>query len=304
MKRRAREACIIAFLLPLISTASCELSEVNLADADDLVVAEVVLRTDDDEQIAFLHRTLGNGLPQTASGARIQLHDDAGHTWNMVETNLGRCLDDTDGTPGTCYRVRTPALTPVPGSTYTIRIDLPGGGVIEGETTVPGGFTMVRPNPAVCRIPVGTTLEIAWSASRGSWVYVSEAKLAGLRDALRPQGIEVEDDPARFIGLSISASDTTIVFPTELGLFDRADPESSDALIAIRDGLPADVAAEVTVAAADRNYVNWVRGGQFNPSGMIQVPSLRGSGGTGVFGSIVVQRRTMLTTADPAPPCQ
>lgn len=58
------------------------------------------------------------------------------------------------------------------------------------------------------------------------------------------------------------------------------------------------------IAAGDRNYVNWLRGGRFNPSGMIRVPSVHGDG-TGVFGSVASTRRLLITTF-PAPdehPC-
>jgi hypothetical protein len=42
----------------------------------------------------------------------------------------------------------------------------------------------------------------------------------------------------------------------------------------------------LTVAAVDRNYVNGVRGGSFNPSGRVRVSSVTGDG-EGVFGSLV-----------------
>ena len=48
----------------------------------------------------------------------------------------------------------------------------------------------------------------------------------------------------------------------------------------------AGVTAEVSITAVDGNYVNWARGGNFNPSGQVRVPSLSGDG-TGVFGTTV-----------------
>jgi hypothetical protein len=60
----------------------------------------------------------------------------------------------------------------------------------------------------------------------------------------------------------------------------------------------------VVVAAADRNYVNWVRGGNFNPSGLVRVPSVRGDG-TGVFGSIVAKTVVLTTVPEStAPACE
>ena len=91
------------------------------------------------------------------------------------------------------------------------------------------------------------------------------------------------------------------VFRASWGLFDRADPDLRTRGSRYAGGLPTDVAAEFVVAAADRNYVNWVRGGHFNPSGIVQIPSLVGVG-TGVFGSIVVGGRMLLTTESAMPP--
>jgi hypothetical protein len=51
----------------------------------------------------------------------------------------------------------------------------------------------------------------------------------------------------------------------------------------LQKGMPLGTSADVTVAALDRNYVNWIRAGSFNPSGQVRVPSLRGDG-TGVLG--------------------
>lgn len=109
-----------------------------------------------------------------------------------------------------------------------------------------------------------------------------------LTAALQDTEIEVEKDPLLLLGLSISESDTTIVFPSEFGLFDRFDLDRDLALL-LQTGLPFGTQAGVIVSAVDRSYVNWVRGGNFNPSGEVRVPSLQGDG-TGVFGSIVRRR--------------
>ncbi|NIR36178.1 MAG: hypothetical protein GWN02_08535, partial [Gemmatimonadetes bacterium] len=98
----------------------------------------------------------------------------------------------------------------------------------------------------------------------------------------------MEDDPLYLLGLSVSVADTTITFPSEFGVFNRLDLDQ-DVAVRLQRGLPAGVSAEVTITAVDRNYVNWARGGSFNPSGQVRVPSLRGDG-TGVFGSTVGRR--------------
>jgi hypothetical protein len=52
------------------------------------------------------------------------------------------------------------------------------------------------------------------------------------------------------------------------------------------------------IAAVERNYVNWVRGGNFNPSGLVRVSSLRGAA-TGTFGGVSVREFQVLSSTDP-----
>ena len=51
-----------------------------------------------------------------------------------------------------------------------------------------------------------------------------------LTEALAPQGIAVEEDPLYLLGISVSEEDTTVVFPTEFGVFDRFDLDRDLAL--------------------------------------------------------------------------
>jgi hypothetical protein len=53
------------------------------------------------------------------------------------------------------------------------------------------------------------------------------------------------------------------------------------------------------ISATDRNYVNWVRGGNFNPSGVVRVPSVGGDG-IGVFASTVTRTFEVVVNPDPA----
>jgi hypothetical protein len=151
-----------------------------------------------------------------------------------------------------------------------------------------------------CVLGASETLGIEWTAAEGTWAYIAETVITGLRDAL-PDEIEV-DDPLDLFGLAISASDTTIVFPSEFGIFERFDLDRDLALL-LQEGLPEGTTAAVVVGATDRNWVNWVRGGSFNPSGQVRIPSVHGAG-TGVFAS-VVRRTVRFDVGDSfgTPPC-
>jgi len=298
----------------LLSSA-CSLEQITLVDAEDVVVAEAYVelgvprpgRTDVRNRVTvFLHRTIGGVAvgSRPVPGALVTVRRAGGPEISLVrDTLIETCAATTpvSGT-GTCYVAPEapggPSDSLRPGDALTLSVELPDDGRLAAATVVPGDFALAGvASGARCKLPAATPMELTWSPAAGAWAYVSETSISGIRDALAPAGIAVDEDPLYLLGLSVSASDTTIVFPGEFGLFNRAELDQ-DLALALQKGLPAGVRARVTVSAVDRNYVNWVRGGNFNPSGRVRVPSVRGDG-TGVFGSAVV--RTLDVVVDPAP---
>lgn len=302
--------------LGVLTAGGCSLEEVTLVEAEDLVVAEVYVQVGGGEGghnrvVAWLHRTLASGSPasEPVPGAEVLITSARGFTLELAVLDEGAsCAYDmpVEGT-GTCYTTSVESAARIfPGDLLEVEITLPGGGLIEGSSRVPEGFLMVTPaGTENCQVPPLTPLELRWTASGGAWAYVGEALIRGLRGALAPQGIEVESDPLFLQGLSVSAADTTIVLPGEFGIFDRFDLDQGLA-VALQKGLPAGTDARVVVTAADRNYVNWLRGGNFNPSGIVKIPSLRGDG-TGVFATSVSRRFQVVVPGvgetSSAPPC-
>lgn len=298
----------------VVAAAGCELQEITLVEADDVVVAEVYVELGlapyPDRATAFLHRTLegATGASRPVPGARVVLTRRDGYTLEMAETDLAQCVRTTpvDGT-GTCYWAADGVSYRIrPGDTLDLAITLADGGTLHGTTVIPGDFTLLTPrNGHVCLQAPSTPLELRWTRSEGAWAYVNETFISGLRDALAPKGIPVDTDRLYLLGVSVSAEDTTIVFPGEFGVFDRFELDQALAL-ELQKGLPAGASGEVTITAADRNYVNWIRGGNFNPSGQVRIPSVRGDG-TGVFGSSVTRTVRVYTdatgSAEGAPAC-
>jgi len=309
-------------LLLALPLAGCEIRSVALTEPDDVVVAEAFLRAGAPTQYLLLHRTGGR---RDVAGADVEVRDSRGGVLRFVEQpDATACLLREDSTTvsrvATCYAAEsapaapgigfgdssepvaagTSAMEIRPGETYSLRITTADARVLTATTTVPGSFHVVRPSPAAARCLARDPFEIAWKPADGAWVYLAEADLYGLRAALAPRGITVERDPLRLVGLAISRNDTTIAFPGEFGIFDRFDLR--DILVALQGGLPDGVRADIMIAAADRNYVNWVRGGNFNPSGAIRVPSIRGNG-TGVFGSLNLVRFEVFTSGPGLPSC-
>jgi hypothetical protein len=176
-----------------------------------------------------------------------------------------------------------------PGDRLEVGVTAPGGASVRGGVALPGDFLLLEPSVReTCALPLGAPLELVWTRSDGAWAYAGETLIWGLREALAREGIELDRDTVSLLGLSVSESDTTLVFPMEFGVFDRFDLDR-DLALALQEGLPPGAEAEVVISALERNYVNWVRGGNFNPSGAIRIPSLRGDG-TGVLGGIVRRR--------------
>ena len=196
-------------------------------------------------------------------------------------------------TEGYCFQRLLPDDVQ-PGTTLQLTVVTADGRTAQGVTTIPDDFTFVAPAQAgrTCRIPPDERVDVMWTSSPGAWAYPSETRITGLRDALTAIDSTFAQlvEPVELFGLAISAADTVISFPNEFGLFDRFDDSDvfTRSLVQIQDGLPEGGRAQVTVAAADRNYVNWERGGNFNPSGLVRVPSVRGDG-FGVFGSMVLR---------------
>lgn len=306
-----------AALLLLPALAACELQEVTLAEpAEDLVVAEGLVQLglpapeggpfSIDRVSVFLHRTVrgGEGLNRPEPGALVQVTRGDGDVYRLRELlDPSACVSSTplSGT-GTCYLLADADFEELPrlraGDSLSLEVQTIDGGVLTANTVVPGAFALYGPeNEQVCTITADQPFPLAWSQAADAWAYVGETQMYGLRAALEPRGIDVELDPLFLVGLSISATDTTLVFPSQFGVFERFELERDVAEV-LQQGLPPSTWAEIVVSAVDRNYVNWVRGGNFNPSGTVRIPSVRGDG-TGFFGSSISRWIEVLVNPPP-----
>lgn len=305
-RRRMHPLRLAALGVAVVSLASCEITEEALAPSPDVLVAEglVQLRDDLDGQriLVFLHRTVADGRSLAVPGASVTVSPPSGEPFVLFESPNGDCVASTPEVedPGTCYYLAEDGgLGLSPGDRLELRIETPAGEVLRAATTIPGAIDILNATGLDCWQPEDSRLELVWTSSEGAWAYVSEMLLVGLDAALQREGITLGFDPLFLTGLSVSAADTTISYPNEFGVFDRADLDT-DAAVRLQAGVPLGVAARISVAAVDRNFVNWVRGGNFNPSGLVRVPSVRGDG-TGYFGSAVVEPLTIISATLESP---
>ena len=290
-------------LLALATTLSgCELDEVTLAQPEDIPIVEAYVMVGDgqDQVTAFVHWTLGERPVRDLSDLDFILHTEGGEEVPLFPAPLSECL-----LPGLEEEVKGVCFSGgfdvedffEPGTRVELEIFLGEGRILRGGTQIPEAIDLIRPVARdQCALAPGRTLEFIWNRSPGVWAYAAETEIKGLRDALAAQGITVDVDSLALLGFAVSDSDTTIVFPREFGVFDRFDLDQ-DVALALQEGLPQGAVAGVVIAAVDQNYVNWVRGGNFNPSGPVRVSSLRGSG-LGVFGS-VFRRSIIVKGGDP-----
>ncbi len=296
---RGLAAALVAMLPALVS--ACDIQEITVAPSEDVVVAEIYLASDVGgiSGTAWLHRTLGNaGVTDELSRADVFLRTESrAQTVRLRPAEASVCAGDElpNDFLGWCYSAGP--LDPRhfgPGATVEAIVRLPDGGRITGRTRVPANYDLLSPRihrRRMCSLKPAERLTVEWTRAEGAWAYISETQIINLTAALEDSDVEVEQDPLLLVGLSVSEADTTIVFPSEFGLFERVGLGRDLALV-LQEGLPFGTQAEVVIGAADRNYVNWVRRGVFNPSGIVRTPSLQGDG-TGVFGSVVRTRFTV-----------
>jgi hypothetical protein len=314
-----RAGFVIAAIAGVLALSGCVLQEVQITDLEDVVLAEVMVQIRDDgvavnrpRVFALLHRTPGaDGLSSGVPGARVVIQR-AGVPITLTQRERIRdCVSDMPDEYGvTCYRaVGADENRFQPGDSLSLTIDLPDGGQLIGFAVVPGDFRLIDAPPGrICMVPEGRTQLFQWTRSAGAWAYVSETSVRDFRSALQEQGFPVEQNSIHLLGVSVAQSDTTIVFPSEFGLLERFT-EDQALLVALQQGVPRGSIASISIAAAERNYVNWQRGGSYNPSGQVRVPSLRGDG-TGFFGATVVRTTSLWSPprtdhqAPPDPECR
>ena len=297
----------IPALVALLGLTACELTEVTITVPEDVIIAQTNLvvelnREGSDNTLdvfAYLHRTINPRVERTVPGATISIAS-ATDTVVLAETEEGvDCLYFVQLPPGdtlltehrrefgSCYRARITPSPFAPGDELSQVIATRDGRRLTGISRIPGAFAFEALNldGGRCRLEPGTHYRFSWNRVADSWAYLSGARFEGLRDALAVREI-VSPDTLDLLGFSFGNADTEVVFPREYGFFSLFDEEVeniADIVNALQEGMPVGASAELAIVAVDRNWTNWARGGNFNPSGEVHIPSVFGEGGTGAF---------------------
>ncbi len=287
---------LVPLLVGLSVLWGCELQEVAVVEVEDVVVVEAYALVGVDSQDPTVRRRLFAFVGRTVTGENVPPVPDAlvevvrpadGRRFLLEPAEPQSCVSDPDrARPGTCYAAGTQAEALEPGDLLDLEVVLEDGRTLVGRTRIPGDFALEE-QASPCLLDPDSQLQVRWTASEGASAYVSETRIDGLGTALASEGILAPEE-LFLLGLSLSAADTTVVFPGEFGVFDRFDLDQ-DLAVRLQSGLPSGTQAIVGITATDANYVNWARGGSFNPSGQVRLPSVFGDG-TGTFASGVLRR--------------
>ena len=310
-KRRGGYRCILALLAS--SAAGCTLGEVTATEGSDVLVVESHLEAGGGRQVVVLHRGLQGELVRGEPGALVTIRGPRGEVAQLAQLPLEFCagsvspeLTDSLAVAATCYATDGLDRDLVrPGDTYELEVRTLRGERVRGRTTVPGAFEFRVPEAqgefSACTVPRRTNLPLVWTRAKGAWSYLATMEVTGLSAALAGTGIEAPER-LELTGLAISESDTTLVIPADFGLFELGNL-STELLVYLQGGFPPGVSVRVRLAALDRNYVNAIRGGSFNPSGPIRLSTVVGDG-VGVFGSYVAHDLFIVVeSASPLPEC-
>lgn len=303
--QRSILAVALLGLLPLL-VSGCDIQEVVAESEEDVLVVEAMVHlvrpmdpTGADPVAGsriqvFLHRTAraDGGFAFDEPGAAIDVTFPDGAVHRLTELSNRSCAPGSSTrNNGTCYELENPEGPGSPlmglegGEVLDLRIETAEGGVITSSTRIPESFQLqAMVSGQACRVPPETIVAVEWTRAPSAWAYITETQMFGLSQALQAEDVEV-NDPLFLLGLSLGADDTSTMFPKEFGLFERVgmEPELIDIL---QKGMPPATRARVSVSAVDRNYVGWIRGSNFHPSGRVRIPSVEGDG-TGFFGASV-----------------
>lgn len=282
----------LALLAPL-AFGACELAEVEIEPVPDLVVAavSVVLTVDPldpgriDTRAFALVAVSERETPREIPGASVTVVGESGRSLRLREASdpLATCVTQLEGgarpPAGSCHLAAVTGAHFAPGERLSLTVELPDGGILRGESRMPGVFTPtgLSLRAGRCRLDPGTGYRFNWEHSAGSWAYIAEARLAGLGELwpyeeslLLEATLRRDDEPH-------------LAFPRDL-LFEIID--EWELARVLHEGLPAGAAAEIAVGAVDRNWANWVRLGRIDLEGEVRIPSVFGDG-TGMFGTAV-----------------
>ncbi len=288
----------------VIGLAGCDVTDVPTGSGRRMIVATatVVLTVDpaepsriDTRAVALVSEAYQQVLTEVP-GAAVRITGASGRSLSLVEEEdpLGACTvlpedlygeDGPLGIVGSCHTATVASAAFAPGEVLTLAVTTPDGAVLEGTSRMPDAFVPrgLSVEDGRCRVEPGTGYRFAWVPVEGAWAHVGEAEITGLSPGLWSSS-DALYLPVTLLGRGREVTD--MVFPRDFLLELLSDVDNVELHRTLDAGLPGGARAEVTIAALDRNWANWIREGRLNINGETLVPSVFGDG-TGTFGTAV-----------------
>ena len=170
----------------------------------------------------------------------MRVSSESGTVVHLSEQDSGAvCLDPPflsgDTIPeyrfdlGSCYRARASPSPFLPGERLELEVAIPDGRVLTSASRVPGAFSFegLSHDAGQCRLEPDTNYRFRWTPAEDTWIYLADARIEGLPEALADREVEAPDS-LYLLGLSIGREDTDIVFPRQFGFFDFFEEENRD----------------------------------------------------------------------------
>lgn len=296
------------FLLMLpamtVGAGGCGLTDVQTGSGQRMLVASatVVLTVDPAEPsristravalVSEAHQQVLSEVP----GASVRITGASGRSVSLVEEEdpLGACTvlpedlygaDGPLGPIGSCHTATATSGLFAPGEELTLAVTTPDGRVLEGTSRMPDAFVPqgLSVEDGRCRVEPGTGYRFEWPPVDGAWAHAGEAEITGLSPALWSSSDPLYL-PVTVLGRGRDVTD--MVFPGDFLLELLSNADNVELHRTLDAGLPGGARAEVTIAALDRNWANWIREGRLNINGDTVIPSIFGDG-TGMFGTAV-----------------
>ena len=184
----------------MLPGAGCSLTDVTIAEPDDLLVAEVqvvLTLAADNRNVsltawALLHRTYLFGEAPSLAGAVVKVSADSRRVVRLEEQDsLSSCVgenpflrddEESEPSPGAvCYRAEAARSPFVPGERLSLEIATPDGRLLTGSSRIPGAFffTGLNHERGRCRMEPDTNYRFRWTAAKDAWAYVADARFEG-----------------------------------------------------------------------------------------------------------------------------
>lgn len=287
-----------------IGLAGCDVTDISPGSGQKMFVvsATVVLTVDPADPsrigtraVALVSEAYLQVLTEVP-GAAMRITGASGRSLSLVEEEdpLGACTvlpedlygaDGPLGPIGSCHTATAASAVFAPGEELTLAVTTPDGGILEGTSRMPAAFGPrgLSVEDGRCRVEPGTGYRFNWAPVDGAWAHVGEAEITGLSPGLWSSADPLYL-PVTVLGRGREVTD--MVFPRDFLFELLSDVDNVELHRTLDAGLPGGARAEVTIAALDRNWANWIREGRLNINGETVIPSVFGDG-TGMFGTAV-----------------